>query len=100
LNSKETDTVITKVFSGMPARSIKNKFIKKYGGSGSKILSWPFQWLSAEDIYQNSSRKNNTDFYPLLAGQGVRLLKHDQSASNIINEIIQEADNVADIFGQ
>lgn len=100
LNSKETDTVITDVYSGMPARSIKNDFIKKYESSESTILPWPLQWFSAQDIYEYSSSHNITDYYPILAGQGVRLLKQDQSALDIIKEIINEANDVASMISQ
>ncbi|MDR4491619.1 MAG: nitronate monooxygenase [Candidatus Nitrosocosmicus sp.] len=100
LGSKETDTVITDVYSGMPARSIKNDFIKKYQSSESAILPWPLQWLSAQDIYEYSSSHNIADYYPILAGQAVRLLKQDQSASDIIKEIINEANDVTSFISQ
>jgi len=35
------------------------------------------------------------DHFPVIAGQGLRLLKKDQSASEIVNEIVSTANNIA-----
>ena len=59
--------------------------------SGLDPLAWPFQALAAEDIYQYSQTHNNADYFPLLAGQELRLLKSGQSATEIVEEIISEA---------
>jgi hypothetical protein len=34
------------------------------------------------------------DYYPLLTGQGLRLLKRDQSAKDIVNEIVSAANSI------
>lgn len=93
--STETDTIITDLFTGRPARSIRNQFIQKYLESGTKPLAWPLQGLAADDIYSESRSQNLADYYPLLAGQGLRLLKRDQTASEIVNEIVSTANNIA-----
>jgi nitronate monooxygenase len=43
LTAKETDTVITRYFSGRPARAIHNRFIEGYRKSGNEPLAWPLQ---------------------------------------------------------
>jgi nitronate monooxygenase len=86
--STEADTIITQLFTGRPARSIRNRFVEKYLESDTKPLAWPLQGLAADDIYSESRKQNLADYYPLLAGQGLRLLKRDQSASEIISEIV------------
>ncbi|MDR4492283.1 MAG: nitronate monooxygenase [Candidatus Nitrosocosmicus sp.] len=100
LDSKETDTVITKAYSGMPARSIRNEFTNRYEDIKPKILPWPLQWENCKEIYEHSKRQNTADFYPILAGQGIRLLKHDQSAADIIKEIIKEAKSIIAIISE
>lgn len=94
LSSIETDTIITDLFTGRPARSIRNHFIDKCLKSGIKPLAWPLQGLAADDIYSESRRQNLADYYPILAGQGLRLLKRDQTASEILNEIVSSASNI------
>jgi len=93
-SSTEADTVITNSFTGRPARSIRNRFIEKYIESATEPLAWPLQDLAAEDIYAESIMQNAADYYPLLAGQGLRLLKRGQSAKDIVNEIVSSAKNI------
>jgi nitronate monooxygenase len=93
-SSTEADTVITLSFTGRPARSIRNRFIDKYLESDTKPLAWPLQGLAADDIYSESRKQNLADYYPLLAGQGLRLLKRDESAKDIVNEMVSTANNV------
>lgn len=90
-SSTEADTIITQLFTGRPARSIRNRFIEKYLESNTKPLTWPLQALAADDIYAESRKQNLGDYYPLLAGQGLRLLKRDQSAKDIIDELVSTA---------
>lgn len=94
LRAKETDVVITNTFSGIPARAIKNKIIKKFENSKINPLPWPIQWTIAEDIYKACFVNNNIEYYPLLAGQSIRLLTREQTASEIVKEIIKEFENI------
>jgi nitronate monooxygenase len=70
LSAKETDTLVTNVFSGRYARCIRNRFVKEYLRSGPKPLAWPYQALSADDIYKAAQSTDQSDYFPLLAGQG------------------------------
>lgn len=92
LAAKESDTVITRAFTGRPARGLRNRFIEEYNKSGPQPLAWPLQALAADDIYATAQKQNNADYFPLLAGQGVGLLKgKKQSAEEIIQELVLEA---------
>ena len=90
LKSIEADTLITKVFTGRPARTVRNRFVNEFENTDVKPLSWPYQGIAADDIYKEAARKGNSEFFPLLAGQGLRLLKQDQSAAQIIEELAGE----------
>jgi nitronate monooxygenase len=92
--AEETDTVITRSFTGRPARAIRNRFIEEYHKSNSKPLAWPLQLLAADDIYKTAQASGRVEYYPLLAGQGLRLLKRGQSAAEIIKEIVQDANKI------
>ena len=95
ISSKETDTIVTNVFSGRYARCIRNRFVIEYLGSGPKPLAWPYQALAADDIYKAAQSNDQSDYFPLLAGQGLGLLKQKgQSASEIVEEIASEAKNI------
>jgi nitronate monooxygenase len=91
LSAKEDDTVVTKVFTGLPARVLRNRFLDEYTQSHIEHLKWPLHRTITEDIYLNAQNKNNADYYPLFSGQGLRMLKEDQSAEEIVKEIINEA---------
>ena len=88
ITSDATDTVVTKVFSGRHARCIKNEFVNNHTLSGQNPLSWPFQALAADDIYNAAQLQNNPDFFPLTAGQSVGgINEREQKASEIVEEI-------------
>jgi nitronate monooxygenase len=91
LSSSETDTVVTKAFTGVPARVLSNTFVTEYEKSGLEPLTWPLQRFVANDIYENAQTKDNANYYPLYSGQALRMLKRDQSAEEVINEIMIEA---------
>jgi hypothetical protein len=50
--------------------------------------------LAADDIYTTAQKQNNADYFPLLAGQGLGLLKGEKQqrrAEQIIQELVVEA---------
>jgi nitronate monooxygenase len=94
LAATETDTVITNVFTGRPARSLRNRFIEQYLERKIAPLAWPLQSVAADDIYSAAKAQNDSEFYPILAGQALRLLKRGQSAAEIISEMVSEAEAV------
>jgi nitronate monooxygenase len=91
LSTNETDTVVTKVFTGRSARVLRNTFVDEYAKSDLKPLPWPLQGFVTDDIYSNAKTKNNAEFYPLYSGQGLRMLKRDQSAEEVVKELMSEA---------
>jgi hypothetical protein len=79
LDATEEDTLVTRAFTGRPARGLRNRFVEEYLSDGPEPLAWPLQSVAAGDIYGASQAADNGDFSPLLAGQGLRRLKkHDQ----------------------
>lgn len=91
LESTEESTVITKAFSGRPARGIKNEFINQFESIDVEPLPYPIQNALTKDIRNTSSRLNNPEYMSLWAGQGTRMLTADKSAGEIINQIVLEA---------
>lgn len=91
LESTEESTIITKAFSGRPARGIKNDFIEHWEEINIEPLSFPTQNTATRDIRNAAAKQNNSNYMSLWAGQGLRMLTSGQSAGNMIEEIIQEA---------
>ncbi len=92
LDATEEDTIVTRVFTGRPARGLRNRFVEEYLSDGPEPLAWPLQSVAAGDIYGASQAADNGDFSSLLAGQGLRMLKkHDQGAAEIVAEVVGDA---------
>lgn len=94
MKSTEESTVITKVFSGRPARGIVNRFIQHWEASGVEPLPFPTQNTVTRDIRNAASEQSNTQYMSLWAGQGTRLLTNRQKAEDIIAEILQQANSI------
>lgn len=91
LNSTEENTVITKSFSGRPARGIANHFIRKWEANGVEPLPFPVQNAVTRDIRDAASQQNNPEYMSLWAGQGTRMLTANQKAEDIIMDIMRQA---------
>jgi nitronate monooxygenase len=91
LNSTEESTVITKVFSGRPARGIYNTFIREFDKTGKQPAAFPTQNTLTNDIRKEAARQNNSEYMSLWAGQGTRLLNSGLTASEIIDKMVKQA---------
>jgi nitronate monooxygenase len=92
LDATEEDTVVTRAFTGRPARALRNRFLEEYSSAGPEPLAWPLQSLATGDIYAASQAADNDNYSPLLAGQGLRMLKKsEQGAAEIVEEVVSEA---------
>lgn len=94
LDATEEDTVVTRAFTGRPARALRNRFLEEYLSAGPEPLAWPLQSMAASDIYAASQAANSDDYSPLLAGQGLRMLKGERGAAKMVEEILSEAATV------
>ncbi|WP_079912257.1 nitronate monooxygenase family protein [Paenibacillus sp. 32352] len=94
LSGNEESTVITKAFSGRPARGMKNSFIEMWDRRGIEPLPFPTQNTATRDIRNAASKQNNPDFMSLWGGQGLRMLTSGQSAASIVEEIIHQAQSI------
>jgi hypothetical protein len=74
--------------------TLPNRLLEEYSSAGPEPLAWPLQNLAAGDIYAASQAANNDNYSPLLAGQGLRMLKGDQGAGEIVKVILGEAATV------
>lgn len=87
-DSRGDDTVITKLFSGRPARGILNKFIEEFN---EEPLAYPYQNSATKSIRKAAAKNNNPEYMSLWAGQNLRPVVKEQSAAEIIEEIVESA---------
>src|SRR5699024_3184699 len=85
LNSKETDTVITKAFSGKAARVVKNKFIHLYE-KNQGVLPYPHQNSLTKNMRKLAAENNDQAIMSLWSGQSQRL-SNIHSVKKLINKI-------------
>jgi nitronate monooxygenase len=93
LAADETSTVMTDVFSGRPARGIRNAFARLFHASGTRPLPYPRQGAAASDIYR-ASLETDAEWAILFAGQGLRLATREQPAAEIVRELLEEMQEV------
>lgn len=91
LDADETDTVVTHVFTGRPARGLRNRLAEEYLRDGPEPLGWPLHGVAAGDIHAASRAAEHDEYSPLFAGQGLRMLKEGQGAAEIVAELVDEA---------
>ena len=95
-NSTEESTVVTKSFSGRPARGIKNRFIEEFEASGVAPLPFPSQNTATKDIRAAAAKNSKPEFMSLWAGQSTRALTEEQGAAEIVRSIMEEAQRIYD----
>ncbi|GEK58967.1 nitronate monooxygenase [Marinococcus halophilus] len=91
LTSKETDTAITTIFSGKPARGITNKMMAWMEALDHKWPPYPVQNMLTQPIRREAARQNESAFMSLWSGQGTRLSVQEPAAA-MIKRLMEEAE--------
>ncbi len=89
LNSRDTSTVVTNVFSGKPARGIQNEFIDQMTNQNSTVLPYPLQNALTRDIRKEAAKQGRTEWMSLWAGQSSSLAR-TCSAADLIHQVLAE----------
>jgi nitronate monooxygenase len=71
LATKQDTTVVTRVFSGRPARGLKNAFIESLEGKQELVLPYPLQNALTRPMRNAAAQRGLADYLSLWAGQGV-----------------------------
>jgi nitronate monooxygenase len=71
LAARTDTTVITRVFSGRPARGLFSTFIARLAGREEIILPFPMQNALTRPMRNAAARQSGAGFLSLFAGQGV-----------------------------
>ncbi len=94
MDANEEQTVVTKNFSGRPARAIKNRFLSEFEEMGTQPLPFPSHNTVTRDIRAAAAKQGNSEFMSLWAGQSLRLINGKASAAEMIGEIMEDARNI------
>jgi nitronate monooxygenase len=93
LSATKDNTVITRAFSGRPARGLPNTFIQKLIGHENTILPYPLQNALTRAMRAAAAEQGNPDFLSLWAGQGVaraRAMPAAELVSRLLAEITSD----------
>lgn len=90
-SSKETDVVMSKSFSGKPARAIDNQFIQQMNGKAR--LSYPHQNFLTKGIRREAAKQNRPEWMSLWSGQSPRL-SQTVHAGHLVSEIAKQVDRL------
>lgn len=89
LNAKSDTTVITRAFSGRPARGLRNEFIARLEGREAAILPFPLQNSLTRPMRAAAARRGEAGFLNLWAGQGVTRAR-SLPAGELVRALVEE----------
>ncbi|WP_088007407.1 NAD(P)H-dependent flavin oxidoreductase [Indiicoccus explosivorum] len=89
-----TDTVVTKSFSGRPARGIRNRFINEFEKSGTAPLPFPSQNTVTKELRAAAGKQGEPELMSLWAGQSAGMMTEEAEAAAIVRRLIEEAKKV------
>ena len=91
-SARETDTRVTRAFSGRAARGIANRFMDEVEARGAAAnLGYPAQNALTRPLRTEAAKRNRPEFLSLWAGQGLRLARRAPAAS-IVRRLVAETD--------
>jgi len=94
LRAREDQTVVTRAFSGRPARGIVNYFIKQMSAPGApEPLPFPVQNALTGPMRRAAAQRNDADRLALWAGQGAPLARAI-GAGDLVRRLVEERASV------
>lgn len=94
VRAKSDTTVVTRAYSGRPARGLRNKFIAMLEGRENAILPYPLQNLLTRPMRTAAAKLGNAGFLSLWAGQGVARCR-TMPAADLVMRLIDECAKAA-----
>jgi nitronate monooxygenase len=91
LAARADTTVITRAFSGRPARGIANAFIAKLGAHEAAVLPYPLQNALTRAMRAAAAQRGDSGFLSLWAGTGVARARA-LPAGALVAQLVKEMD--------
>jgi nitronate monooxygenase len=86
------DTVVSRAFSGLPMRTLRNRFTSEYGNA--PVLPPMLQSNAADDIFKAAATRGDAQYFPMPAGESAGLIADMPSAADVVRAIVREADDI------
>lgn len=94
LEASSDRTTLTRAFTGLSARVLRNRFQQEYEQSNAPVLPGLLQSSLEVDIWTAAARGNQPDYFPLYAGQSVGVIRDLPGAGDVVRSIVEEARTV------
>lgn len=94
LSARTDTTVITRAYSGRPARGLRNTFIEKLQGREDSILPFPLQNVLTRSMRSAAAKAGEAGFLSLWAGQGVTRAR-SLPAADLVKTLVSELKDAA-----
>ena len=91
--AREDTTVITRAFSGRPARALANAFIGRVEGKENTILPFPLQNALTRAMRMAAAKRGDREFLSLWAGRGVAQARV-MPAGELVRRLVEEMSEV------
>jgi nitronate monooxygenase len=91
----ETDTRVTRAFTGRHARGIVNAFMHRLDARQQEVPAYPVQNALTVEIRRAAAQSNRTEFMSLWAGQAVGLVARrpaGQPAADLMAALVSETE--------
>lgn len=93
LAATSSDTVRSRIYSGKPARLLKNRWTQAWAEPGApEPLPMPLQNLLVSEAHQRLMRSGQPDVVPMPVGQIVGRMTEVRPVAEVIKTLLQEAD--------
>jgi nitronate monooxygenase len=89
LEAADDTTVITRAFSGRPARGLRNHFIRQLEDKDTIILPFPVQNSLTKAMRTAAAKRGDAGYLSLWAGQGVKRIR-SMPAADLMRKLMEE----------
>src|SRR5881296_2771343 len=87
-------TTLTEAYTGLWARSLRNRFTEDYAASGAPVLPTLMQQRAALDVFAAAAQQRDAEYTALYAGQSTGLVHDLPGAAEVVERIAREAEAV------
>ena len=91
LRASSDATAVTRAFTGLPARVLRNRFVRDYESTGAPVLPGLLQASLEFEVWMAAQKANRPDYFPLYAGQSVGVIDDLPGAAEVVATIVEEA---------
>jgi NAD(P)H-dependent flavin oxidoreductase YrpB (nitropropane dioxygenase family) len=101
LAATSSDTVRSRIYSGKPARLLKNRWTQAWAEPGAPDpLPMPLQNLLVSEAHQRLMRSGQPDVVPMPVGQIVGRMNEVRPVADVISALLTEADETLGRLGR